>query len=158
MQRAPSRGRGRRSPVMVWLQQNRATLEAAFAQTAPAWNVLASYLGECGITDGDGKPPTARTAREAWGRVKAMAMVSARPPSKPPAVLYQPDGIGASEPDPAESVSRFADAKPARLRGHTPTPAPTGTSSVPVPAPIKRDADAEIARLLGKAPSSPEKD
>src|SRR5690349_4389056 len=73
MQKARARGRGRRSPIMVWMHQNRDALAAAFTQNAPAWSVLASYLGEHGITDGDGKPPTARTAREAWGRVKAIA-------------------------------------------------------------------------------------
>jgi hypothetical protein len=41
---------------MVWMQQNREELAAAFAQNAPAWSVLATYLGEHGITDGDGKP------------------------------------------------------------------------------------------------------
>ena len=78
MQKARARGRGRRSPIMVWMQQNREALAAAFAQNAPAWSVLATYLGERGLTDGDGKPPSARTTREAWGRVKAMAAASAR--------------------------------------------------------------------------------
>src|SRR5438270_13737101 len=87
MQKAPARGRGRRSPVMVWLQQNREALAAAFAQTAPAWGVLAAYLGEHGVTDGDGKPPTARTAREAWARVKAITQTAPFRPGTSPAAV-----------------------------------------------------------------------
>ena len=111
MKRAPSMGRGRRSPVMVWMWKNRATLEAGFKETAPAWNVLADYLAEHGITDGLGKAPTARAAREAWARVqsvKAAPIVPEEPSAAPkvrpviePAATELSVASDDDEPDPS---------------------------------------------------------
>ena len=67
---ARARGRGRRSPLYVWFFANRGALAAAFERTAPAWPDLATYLGQRGLRDGDGKLPTARATRAAWYRVR----------------------------------------------------------------------------------------
>ena len=75
---------------MIWMQQNRKELEAAFLQDAPAWNVIASYLGDSGIMNGDGKPPTAASARSAWVRIKAAAKVKARGSDTPAAQVSEP--------------------------------------------------------------------
>ena len=67
---ASGRGHGRRSPVYLWFRQHHDELAAGFARYAPAWQVLAAFLGQQGILDIDGKPPTARGVRDAWWRVR----------------------------------------------------------------------------------------
>lgn len=149
MRKARSRGHGRRSPIMSWMQQNRQELEAAFARTAPAWSVLATYLGEHGITDGDGKPPTARATRGAWGRVKALPVPLAAPvPATSASVTTPPlsvppvpqDDLGPPRPP------RFTTAT---LRNHMPAAAPPEPPP-PMPTVPRQDPDAVIAGLLGR--------
>lgn len=150
MQSAPARGRGRKSPVLVWLAENRETIAAGLTKNGPAWGVLAAYLAEKKILDGDGRPPSARNVREAWARVQAASQPALQAPwVEVPAVrpipqpAYQPVEAPADKP----SGSRF---QPAELRNHTPA-APQPSPQVR-PAAVKRDADAEIARLLGSRP------
>lgn len=69
MQAARARGRGRRSPLYLWFADNHSALVTAFERNSPAWAELANYLGERGLRDADGKPPTARGTRDAWYRV-----------------------------------------------------------------------------------------
>jgi hypothetical protein len=84
MLQARARGPGRHSPLYLWLRDNHDALTAAFAQNAPAWASLASYLGAHGIMDGDAKSPTARGTRDAWWRVrKDVATARARRQGKP---------------------------------------------------------------------------
>jgi hypothetical protein len=64
------RGRGRRSPLYLWFREHHDELAAGFARNAPAWQPLATFLGKQGVLDVDGKPPTARAARDAWWRVR----------------------------------------------------------------------------------------
>lgn len=143
LQQAPSRGRGRRSPVVLWLRQNRADLEAAFAVNAPAWGVIAAYLAESGIMSGDGSPPKAVTVRSAWLRVKAEAKKKAPAASGAPSPsVVQP--IEPPRPAPAAPVapaaadawttphSRFPG--PARLRNHASAEPPP---PAPVPPPMQ---------------------
>ncbi len=70
MDKARARGRGRRSPLYLWFRENHDKLAVAFERNAPAWSGLATYLGEHGVRDGDGKPPSARGTRDAWYRVR----------------------------------------------------------------------------------------
>jgi hypothetical protein len=151
MRQARARGRGRRSPIMVWMQQNRVALETAFAQTAPAWSVLASYLGERGVTDGDGKSPTARATREAWARVKAARKATPAPEPAAPEPGPVKHLAPPADDDPAQPPPKGERFKMASLRGHTP-PAPQPEPAVP-PAPGPRqDPDRVIADLLARAP------
>src|SRR5437764_962354 len=64
------RGQRRRSPVLLWMLKNRETLERGFEETAPSWKGLAKYLGDHGVMDGDGKPPSAVATRQAWYRAR----------------------------------------------------------------------------------------
>ena len=149
MQKARARGRGRRSPIRVWMQQNREALTAAFTQTAPAWSVLASYLGERGITDGDGKPPSARTAREAWARVKVLAAAKG------------PRTEAASEPVPSIPADAGRDAKPGepdtprrfrpvKLRGLDDTGKHSAAPPQPVPIPPNPEPGVDVDYLLSR--------
>ena len=73
MQQGRVRGHGRRSPIVIWMQKNRAALEQGFTETTPSWAKLAAYLGDHGVLDGDGKRPTAEATRQAWYRTKGIA-------------------------------------------------------------------------------------
>jgi len=158
LRQAPSRGRGRRSPVMIWMQQNRKELEAAFAQDAPAWNVIASYLGSHGIMNGDGKPPTPATARSAWVRVKAEAEAKApcvpvvretEPMRAAAPALPAPPAPGVLQDDPTPPQPAHERFKTATLRNHTPA-APPPEPPPPMPTVPRQDPEAVIAALLGR--------
>src|SRR5580704_2950856 len=69
MRSAPAVGRGRKSEAYEWLHARHKALAQAFAERPPSWKALAVYLGENGITGGNGKPPTAAALRSAWLRV-----------------------------------------------------------------------------------------
>ena len=148
MQKARARGRGRRSPIMVWMQQNREALTAAFTQTAPAWSVLASYLGEHGITDGDGKPPSARTAREAWARVKALAAAASRAEAGAERVPSIPEtGRDAKIREP-DTPRRF---RPVKLRGLDETSKQSAAQSKPAaPIPPNPEPGVDVDDLLSR--------
>ena len=152
MQQGRVRGHGRRSPIVIWMQKNRAALEQGFTETTPSWGKLATYLGDHGILDGDGKRPTAEATRQAWYRTKNMAPAKGRPADPVPAPPITPPlpspTVASTEGDaPQPERPRFTFAT---LRNHTP-PAPP-PAPPPPPEPIKRDADAEIRRLIGGKP------
>ena len=159
MQEGRVRGHRRRSPIVIWMQKNRAALERGFAETAPSWGKLATYLGDHGILDGDGKRPTAEATRQAWYRTKSMAPLEDRPATVPvapssaaqmpqaaviPAPTVDPaKGAQSARPDPAGD-----DAEPPRrtfgnvkLRGVdrapkapvSPAPSPPANAEPPTP-------------------------
>lgn len=132
------RGAGRRSPLYLWLRENHDALVATFAQSGPSWVTVARYLGEHGILDGDAKPPTARGARNAWGRVRKDVAKARAATSSPLTVHVPTDTEEAPKP-------RFGTA---RLRGHTPAPPPAETKATRPPA-AAQDPDEVIARLIG---------
>ncbi|MEA2731783.1 MAG: hypothetical protein QOF70_6258 [Acetobacteraceae bacterium] len=69
MQATPARGRGRKSSAYLWLHARHDALAKAFDENPPSWIALAKYLGDNGITNGDGNAPTASSLRSAWLRV-----------------------------------------------------------------------------------------
>lgn len=161
MQQGRVRGRARRSPVVVWLQENRATLERGFAKSGPNWAKLAEFLGEHGILDGDGNPPTASGMRRSWFRIRQ----ASPEPRNAPAVTQTSDrpGFGAV-PHAAPSGQTPAPAhqgKPptpdqddsftvARVpRGSSPRPSRAAPTS-PSAAPTRHDPDEVIAAFLSR--------
>lgn len=70
IRKAKAIGRGRRSPVYLWFWKRHDALAAAFEENAPSWPALAEYLGNHGVLDGHGKPPSAGATENAWWRVK----------------------------------------------------------------------------------------
>jgi hypothetical protein len=171
MLQARARGPGRRSALYLWLRDNHDALTAAFAQNAPAWGSLASYLGEHGIMDGDAKPPTARGTRDAWWRVrKDVAAARARRQGKPAQAMearetapdVNPIPVPAMAPPPVSAETGDAAGEPpprsfkaATLRGHKPAPPsplpapPTPTKSAPDEV---QDPDEVISRFIGRPP------
>jgi hypothetical protein len=105
MRRSPARGRGRKSPVYLWLAARHDPLAAAFAREAPSWAALARYLGEGGVTGSDGLPPTAASVRSAWLRVveatarrRARAAAKGQAPAAPEAATAGPAHDGDDDP------------------------------------------------------------
>jgi hypothetical protein len=59
-----------RSPLWRWMRENHDSLSALFEVASPAWASLAETFGGMGLTDREGKNPTAETARKTWYRVR----------------------------------------------------------------------------------------
>src|SRR3954453_6178707 len=113
------RGQGRRSPIVIWMQRNKVALERGFEETAPSWEKLATYLGDHGITDGDGKRPTATATRQAWYRARTAESRSSASPAAAPRPSVQP--VAADRDTQQADGKRFTFAT---LRNHTPAAAP----------------------------------
>ena len=99
---ARARGRGRKSPVYLWLRSRHDELEAAFEENAPSWSALAKYLGDGGVMSGDGTRPTATSVRNAWLRVRKAVAEQRRKrgrPAGPPAPAAVQDAPEAPEAD-----------------------------------------------------------
>ena len=91
MQAVKARGRGRRSPLFLWFDDNYDALVVSFERSAPAWTGLAQLLGERGLRDADGKIPTARGTRDAWYRVgKERQAAAAEKVTKAPVQMVRP--------------------------------------------------------------------
>src|SRR3954454_10114445 len=128
------RGQGQRSPVLLWLLKNRETLERGFEETAPSWKGLAKYLGDHGVMDGDGKPPSAVATRQAWYRARTIgnrkrpSQEAATPEAAPSPAVTEP--VPSLEGDAGEPPKRFGLAT---LRN--PPPAAPAPEPKPRPAP-----------------------
>ena len=155
MRSGPTKGRGQRSPLYLWLRQNHARLLEEFTASAPSWPGLASALGNSGIFNGEGKPPTAEGARTVWYRVRrdlaGKRKVAALKPSPaheatvtPLPSSTQSDG-GDSE---AGSPRRFGTVK---LRGPAAEAPATPPISLPNPETPSVDADDVLAKFMPSA-------
>ena len=71
MRKERAGGRGRRSPLYLWLRANHDQLAREFETAGPAWDALAAFLGTRGVLDGRGQKPTGRGVRAVWFRVRA---------------------------------------------------------------------------------------
>jgi hypothetical protein len=113
-----------RSPLYRWMRQRHADLAAAFDETPPAWGVFAAQMTALGITDADGKPPTAIGARQTWYRVRRdvaaraakLAQTAIAAPLTPSEIAPGVHSV-ASQPAPQapRAVAKF-DIRPARPR------------------------------------------
>jgi len=69
-----AQGPGRaHSTLFDWLYRHRAALARDFEDTPPSWPHMAKLWAEAGLTDRNGKPPTAHTAGQTWRRVLQVA-------------------------------------------------------------------------------------
>jgi hypothetical protein len=86
---------GRHSPLYIWMMENHATLSAEFVTNGPQWATRVPAMGDVGLVDATGQPPSIRTAMQTWYRVcRAMDAPSSKrkvkPPSVPPPSLPPP--------------------------------------------------------------------
>lgn len=162
MQEGRVRGHGRRSPIVVWMRKNRAALEKGFAETTPSWGKLATYLGDHGILDGDGKRPTAEATRQAWYRARNMALSNAQPAlsapasAEGPAIAASPVAVEQAAPlvpgsDEAEPARRtFGVATPRGLAPVAKAVAPGSANAESPTLAAAVDVDEVLARFSGK--------
>lgn len=59
-------GRGKRSPLSLWLIANKDRFAALLAEKRLSMDDIAAKLAEAGLLDGAKKPPTGRRLRKAW--------------------------------------------------------------------------------------------
>lgn len=151
-----SHGGQGRSPLYRWMRQHHDALAAAFAETPPAWGPLAAEMTAVGLTDADGKAPSAVSARQTWYRVRR-DLDRARELKTPVAPKLAPDEIApavhaVTTPPPSESPRprMSLDIRPARAAaggsglGSDSPPEPPGTT----PAPTPEESPAEQMRRL----------
>lgn len=106
---------GRHSPLYVWMQEHHATLKAEFEARGPQWAERTRAMAEAGLVDGDGDPPTQRTAMQTWYRVcraerrKAGSTPAAAGTLASPGVSKQPSKP-APTPPPIAAPDSGADA------------------------------------------------
>jgi len=67
--RTPGKG-APHSALYHWMRQNHDSLVSVFADSTPAWAVLADTFGRMGLTDRKGKNPAPKTVRMTWYRVR----------------------------------------------------------------------------------------
>jgi len=118
-----------RSKLGRWMRANHDALMQRFAGRQMDWPALAKLFGEAGLTDRNGKPPTADTARKAWQRARK-AVEAARSKSQAsgkqgPKLPKPEDG---PQPEQVFEPGRF-ELKPVVMRGLAPKKRPEeGTS------------------------------
>ncbi|HUN38916.1 MAG TPA: hypothetical protein VMU81_01360 [Acetobacteraceae bacterium] len=126
-----------RSPLYRWMRQHHDALAAAFAETPPAWGPLAAELAAVGLTDADGKPPAATSARQTWYRVRRDLARAREQPAAMPAALA-PDEIApavhAVTPPAAAALDPAALPRPHLALDIRPARAATGEPSLTAPA------------------------
>ena len=89
------KGRGRRSTLYAWMRDHHAILTAEFDANGPRWSERSKAMGDAGLTDGAGKPPTIRTVMQTWYRVclemerQAGRVKRTEPPLSPVPTLRQ---------------------------------------------------------------------
>ncbi|HUN44134.1 MAG TPA: hypothetical protein VMU81_27900 [Acetobacteraceae bacterium] len=157
-----------RSPLYRWMRRHHDTLATAFAETPPAWGPLATELAAVGLTDADGNPPAAASARQTWYRVRRdVARARGQRDAKPPALA--PDEIApavhAVVPPAADGGHDAAalprprmalDIRPVRAATAAPSPAATDAPGTPgIPMAASATAAADTGLPTGQTPGVP---
>ena len=115
MRSNPVKGRGQRSPLYLWLRENHSRLVQEFSASAPSWPQLAAALGDSGILNGEGNPPTAEGTRTVWYRVR-QEMSGAKKTGSPPRLpVVKP--IGSDPPSPSMPIASDATGEAPRRFG-----------------------------------------
>lgn len=129
-------GLTRRSPLFLWLRDNHAEMAERLADAGGPrsvnWGTVAAVLGEAGLRDADGNPPSAAVVRKTWGKVVAMvsgrSKASTPSPVAPPAPEARAAPLPPAAPKPGMSTEEQLDRVRARLRSGT----------VPMPVKVER--------------------
>ena len=172
MRKGPAGGRGRRSPIYLWLHMNHDRLLAEFQRNAPSWERLVAFLGQSGLRDGEGKTPTVRNARDTWYRVRSdVKALRARQETEDgtaevaPGVRLAPepkeqavarDPFGPADDEQPRRAFKLATLKGMEPGATPPQPAPPPSAEPPLkPAgEAVQDPDEVISRLFGRPQAS----
>jgi len=126
-----------RSPLYRWMRRHHDALAAAFAEIPPAWGPLSAELVAVGLTDADGKQPTAQSARQTWYRVRR-DVARAREEAAAKAAALAPDEIAPSvhavTPPPTAAQDPVVRSRPGMVLDIRPARAATGAPPAAAPA------------------------
>ena len=151
MRAQPAKGRGQRSPLYRWLRQNHAHLLEEFTASAPSWPGLALALGNSGVFNGEGKPPTAEGVRTVWYRVRQDIAGKQKAAASKSSLAAESSAVPAEKDGPTGSPRRFRTVK---LRGPAAdTPAPEATALPDAGTNI--NADDVLAKFMPGAAKRP---
>ena len=108
-----------RSRLSQWMRQNHDALDRRLRGHRTVWSKLVSVFVEQGLTDANGNPPNAETARKTWQRIKrevrqgreaGLSSMEAGP------ALRQPTPPAAQSDDEPDDLPPREDFRPAKLR------------------------------------------
>jgi hypothetical protein len=126
-----------RSALWRWMRENHDSLSALFEVASPAWTSLAETFGGMGLTDRDGKNPTAATARMTWYRVRRNVAAARAAQAPPAAAGLATPGVVRTPPHESSSSPPLTSANP---RAGNPEPLPRTVAEAP---PARRIFDPE---------------
>jgi len=157
-------GGSARSPLYRWMHRHHDPLSAAFAEIPPAWGPLSAELAAVGLTDADGKPPTAQSARQTWYRVRrdvarahAAAKAAALAPDEiAPAVhAVTPPAATALDPAAPSRPGMLLDIRPARVAAGAPPVAAPAAAAANTPGVASATAAAPVTGPPSPASATP---
>lgn len=124
-----------RSALQDWMRKNHAMLARRLKERRLLWTEIAKVLGEQGVRDAKGNPPTADAARRAWTRAtEGRASRSKRQGQKQAAgthlMVTKPAQM--PEPPPAPNALSTVQATPAPAPEPTPPSSPISPARPPV--------------------------
>lgn len=133
--------RSRHSALYLWFRRNHPHVAREFGANGVNWPDFARALGQAGLLDRDGKPPTPATAKQTWYRV--CREVRARPaPDRPELPAIATDAL-----DLADAVQLVPSS----------TPDQSAARPVPVisPAPVVTTRPVSAGHDLADAENDP---
>jgi len=115
---AGRQGRGRHSPLFLWMREHQAALRADFDLNGARWVERVRAMAEAGLTDHLGKPPTIRTAQQTWYRVcRGKRVRPVQPPGPITPALTSPGVQPAAENPDQDGEPARPRFGPAKMRG-----------------------------------------
>jgi hypothetical protein len=145
LERVREAAMARRSELYSWMMQNHEQFAAVVAEAVrPNWRAIAEAFASEGLTDADGKPPSAEATRQTWWKVRKA--VKARTASR--AGKMRPETRLPAKGPASEQVTRLHrlfDDKPAQ-QGERPAPAVRAKSP---PVSPQSDDDDDFIKPMG---------
>lgn len=122
-----------RSALQDWMRKNHAMLARRLKERRLLWTEIAKVLGEQGVRDAKGNPPTADAARRAWTRAtEGRASRSKRQGQKRAAGTRSMVTNPAQAPEPPPDALSTVQATPVPAPEPTPPPSPISPARPPV--------------------------
>lgn len=151
--RSAAQGRARRSPLFRWLILRHDAFAAMLREYPASWNAIADALATLGVTDGQGKAPTAERVRKTWWDARQRVLAQRAPELRtiPPlatdeialgvASVHEDDG-NAPRPRPRLNI------RPALPRDAVALSAASSTGAPRAEACSPPDAGTDVQRIL----------
>jgi hypothetical protein len=154
--RSATRGRARRSPLFRWLMSRHDAFAAMLHEYPASWHAIADALATLGVTDGQGKAPTAERVRKTWWDARQHVTAKRTPESRtiPPSttdeiargvVSIRDDDRDAPRPRPRINIR---PAQPRDTVAPAQSTAEQAVHAAPAVASSAPKADTDVQRIL----------